>query len=144
MLNRHPEEIFGAGNWLTDELKRESSISAWDMDDSGKQLRLEHEENCDARNLAAMHALDCEEEENAAQHRREHLAEQADPGFLRALGRNGSGDQGDSNSRDKALATALVAVMAISAAAVWAPFLIGLLPLAVIGFALTAVRPNKR
>ena len=35
-------------NWLQEEIERESRISAWDFDE-GKKLRLEHEENCDAR-----------------------------------------------------------------------------------------------
>ena len=41
-------------DWLAKEIARESRISAWDMDE-GKDLRREHEENCDARELADQH-----------------------------------------------------------------------------------------
>ena len=143
MLKKKSEEIFGADNWLTEELQRESRISAWDMDDSGRQLRQEHERDCDARNLAAMHALDCAAEENAAIHRREHQAEISDPGFLRALGRNVTEGSESRGNKNKAV-TAVVAMMLIMAAIAAAPFLAGLLPLILIGFALSAVRQNKR
>ena len=41
-------------DWLAKEIARESRISAWDLDE-GKDLRREHEENCDARQLADQH-----------------------------------------------------------------------------------------
>ena len=41
-------------DWLAKEIARESRISAWDLDE-GKDLRREHEENCDARQVADEH-----------------------------------------------------------------------------------------
>ncbi|MBQ6217156.1 MAG: hypothetical protein IJK53_07200 [Erysipelotrichaceae bacterium] len=41
-------------DWLAKEIKRESRISAWDLD-GARQVRLEHEENCDARTAAEEH-----------------------------------------------------------------------------------------
>ena len=63
MLKQH-KEMYGSDDWLAREIRRESRISAWDMD-GGKIVREEHEENCDARNLAAQHALDCEAEDKS-------------------------------------------------------------------------------
>lgn len=41
-------------DWLAKEIAREARISAWDLDE-GKSLRKQHEENCDARQLADEH-----------------------------------------------------------------------------------------
>lgn len=41
-------------NWLEKELKREKSISAWDLDETSK-VRAEHEENCERENNAKRH-----------------------------------------------------------------------------------------
>ncbi|MBQ8994946.1 MAG: hypothetical protein IJ091_03940 [Oscillospiraceae bacterium] len=48
------KEMFGADDWLSKEIQRESRISAWDLDE-GKSLRREHEEDCDARQVAIEH-----------------------------------------------------------------------------------------
>lgn len=57
-MNRNKElEIFEKDDWLSKERQRENRISAWDFDDSGK-LRREHEENCDARNVAQSHRVE--------------------------------------------------------------------------------------
>jgi len=45
---------FEGDNWLEKELERESKVSAWDFDE-GKKLRMEHEEDCDVRELADEH-----------------------------------------------------------------------------------------
>lgn len=41
-------------NWLQEQLRLENSVSFWDLDD-GKKLRREHEEDCDARDVALTH-----------------------------------------------------------------------------------------
>lgn len=128
MLRKKTTEIFGADNWLEEELRRESRISAWDMD-GGRQLRLEHEENCDARNLAAEHALDCETEENAARHREEHRAEDLSPGYRNAF-RAGNQTQEKSGTRKLTvwmIFAILFGIMILTAAI---PFIAPLIPIA--------------
>ena len=48
------KEMFGTDDWLAREIARESRISAWDLDE-GKEIRRQHEENCDARDEARKH-----------------------------------------------------------------------------------------
>lgn len=140
MLRRQTQEIFGADNWLEEELKRENRISAWDMD-GGKQLRMEHEENCDARNLAAEHALDCAAEENAARHRTEHRTEQLDPGFRRAIV---SGNQSGETPEVSKVSVLMIfgALFAIFVLAAVIPFLAPLVP--VIGIIVTIAANKKK
>ncbi len=64
MINKEMEKM-ERDDWLAKEIARESRISAWDMDE-GKNLRREHEENCDARDVAETH------------HRRHVAAERAE------------------------------------------------------------------
>ena len=47
-------EKYNEDDWLAREIERERRISAWDLDDA-KQLRRQHEEDCDARNVAEEH-----------------------------------------------------------------------------------------
>ncbi|MBP1554868.1 MAG: hypothetical protein J6U30_02190 [Oscillospiraceae bacterium] len=94
MLKQH-SEMYGSDDWLAEEIKRESRISAWDID-GGKLLRAEHEANCDARRLEAEHALDCDAGANAEEHRREHRGRALDTEFRKAVRKaadmnNGSG-----------------------------------------------------
>ena len=49
-------EKLNSDDWLTKEIARENSISAWDMDDASK-LRREHRDDCDAINVANEHKL---------------------------------------------------------------------------------------
>ncbi len=128
MLKKQPNEIFGAGDWLADELRRENRVSAWDMD-GGRRLREEHRADCDARRLAAEHALDCDAKGNAFEHRREHLAEKSDPAFRRAL--NSVREPGpDEDIGQKIKKMAPFIILGLMVLAVFLPFLI---PLAVIG-----------
>ena len=48
-------ELVDNNNWLEQERKRESRISAWDFDDA-KKLRYQHEEDCDVKDNAQYHA----------------------------------------------------------------------------------------
>lgn len=41
-------------NWLSEEIKRESRISAWDLDEPNK-IRAMHETNCPRQKLAEEH-----------------------------------------------------------------------------------------
>lgn len=41
-------------DWLAKERKHESRVSAWDFDE-GKELKEEHEENCEAREIKERH-----------------------------------------------------------------------------------------
>ena len=47
-------EKLNSDDWLAKEIAREKAVSAWDMDDASK-LRSEHEDDCDAKNLAREH-----------------------------------------------------------------------------------------
>jgi hypothetical protein len=51
---RKDNNRLNSDDWLEKEIARESRISAWDLDE-GKRLRMEHEENCDVRELADEH-----------------------------------------------------------------------------------------
>lgn len=64
-------EKYNTDDWLAEQIKRESRISAWDFDE-GKRVRSEHEQDCDARAVALEHAENCEAEEVAEEHIREH------------------------------------------------------------------------
>ena len=142
MLKKHSDEIFGADNWLSEELKRESRISAWDMD-GGRVLRMEHEANCDARNLAAEHALDCAAEENAARHRAVHRNEQLDPGYLRTI--KGAGQTGEvQDLRKSVVITVLGVLFAIFVLATVVPYLLPLLPIAAFVYAVKASKKNNQ
>ena len=44
-------EKWNQDDWLAKEIARESRISAWDLDE-GKNLKREHERDCEARELA--------------------------------------------------------------------------------------------
>ena len=45
---------YNKDDWLEKELEREKRVSFWDLDE-GKKLKEEHEENCDAEELAESH-----------------------------------------------------------------------------------------
>lgn len=47
-------EKMNQDDWLAKEIARESRISAWDLDE-GKNLKLEHERDCEAREVAIEH-----------------------------------------------------------------------------------------
>ena len=42
-------------DWLAKERKYEATVSAWDLDEA-KKLRIEHEEDCEAREIKERHA----------------------------------------------------------------------------------------
>ena len=47
-------EKWNQDDWLAKEIARESRISAWDLDE-GKNLKREHERDCEARDVAREH-----------------------------------------------------------------------------------------
>ena len=52
---RNSIELFDTNeDWLSQEIERESHISAWDLDE-GQSVRKEHADNCDAQSVAAQH-----------------------------------------------------------------------------------------
>ncbi|MBR4461031.1 MAG: hypothetical protein IKS51_00345 [Erysipelotrichaceae bacterium] len=51
---KNKKEYSSSDNWYAEEKERESRISAWDFDE-GKNLREQHEKNCDAKGLALEH-----------------------------------------------------------------------------------------
>ncbi len=61
-------EKLNQDNWLAEEIARENRVSVWDLDE-GKNVRAEHERNCDAR-------------KNAEEHHRWHVQSNA-PGNFR-------------------------------------------------------------
>ena len=48
MKNKGLEDLFEKDDWLTQQRRRESRISFWDLDDA-KKVRIEHEQDCDSR-----------------------------------------------------------------------------------------------
>ena len=48
-------DLIEKDDWLAKEKAYEARISAWDLDE-GKRVRFEHEEHCDVRDNAEMHA----------------------------------------------------------------------------------------
>ena len=57
-MNKNKDlDIFEHDDWLKKERARESRISAWDFDDA-KKLRQEHEDDCDAEDVAQLHRIE--------------------------------------------------------------------------------------
>ncbi len=57
MAEKDLEGFTSNDDWLARELKREKQVSFWDLDE-GKKVRQEHEENCEADDLAREHKAD--------------------------------------------------------------------------------------
>ena len=139
MLKQH-NEMDGNDDWLAEEIRRENRISAWDMD-GGKLVREEHEAGCDARRLAAEHALDCDAEAEAQAHRKVHGDNEPGQGFgeaVRAITR-----QNDGNVQLEKKTLIVCALFGAFALMACFPYLIPLLPLLIIGLAARAAG-NKR
>ncbi|MBQ6559765.1 MAG: hypothetical protein IJL85_02945 [Erysipelotrichaceae bacterium] len=56
MIKNKDLDSFEHDDWLKKERARESRISAWDFDDARK-LRQEHEDDCDAKDVAQTHRV---------------------------------------------------------------------------------------
>ena len=138
MLKQH-NEMYGSDDWLANEVRRESRISAWDMD-GGRILREEHAEDCDARNLRAEHELDCDAEELAREHRTEHMMRKTDPEFRRAV-RYVTRKQDQSAQIDKK--KVLPIVISLFVLTIFIPYLAFLIPPAVIALFIIAAKKNQ-
>jgi Flp pilus assembly protein TadB len=140
MLKQH-KEMYGSDDWLAREIRRESRISAWDMD-GGKIVREEHEENCDAQRLRAEHALDCEAQEVAQEHRAEHLSRQTEPAFSHTAGSAKEQQSGDRVTPDKKKMLAIVmGLFIITVAIPYLAFLI--LPAGIVLLMIAAKKKNR-
>ena len=135
MLKQH-SDMYGSNDWLSEEIRKESRISAWDMD-GGKLLREEHEAGCDARRLAAEHALDCDAESNAEMHRKEHRGSALDAGFRDAMRKANAQENGNGipEGKEKIVAWALIGGFVLI---VLVPPLATLLPILAIGYVIYA------
>ena len=54
MADNELKDFNGKDDWLAQEIRRESRVSAWDLDDA-RRLKTEHEENCDVEDNAKVH-----------------------------------------------------------------------------------------
>lgn len=55
-MTRKTENVVEKDNWLEKQRELERKVSVWDFDDA-KKLRSEHEEDCEADQLARLHEL---------------------------------------------------------------------------------------
>ncbi|MBR5979962.1 MAG: hypothetical protein IK029_04110 [Oscillospiraceae bacterium] len=140
MLKQH-NEMYGSDDWLASEIRRESRISAWDMD-GGRILRKEHEENCDARELRTEHALDCEVQEVAQEHRIEHMSRRTEQAFSRTARPAAEQQNKDVMTPDKKKALAIV--MGLFILTILVPYLAFLIPPAVIVLLMIAAKKKNR
>ncbi|MBR4929041.1 MAG: hypothetical protein IKZ63_06000 [Oscillospiraceae bacterium] len=140
MLKQH-NEMYGSDDWLASEIRRESRISAWDMD-GGRILREEHEENCDARELRTEHALDCEVQEVAQEHRIEHMSRRTEQAFSRTARPAAEQHNKDVMTPDKKKALAIV--MGLFIVTILVPYLAFLIPPAVIVLLMIAAKKKNR
>ncbi len=132
---KQQKEIFGADDWLAQELRRESKISAWDMD-GGRFSR--NGDSRDARRLAAEHVLDCDADSVAREHRAEHASRQTIGKYREAT----DGNAGSSVKLDKKTKTALI-LLGVFVGLPLLPVLAPLLPLILIGYAVYASKKNQ-
>ena len=140
MLKQH-NEMYGSDDWLAGEIRRESRISAWDMD-GGRILRKEHEENCDARELRTEHALNCEVQEVAREHRNEHMSRRTEQAFSRTARPAAEQQNKDVMTPDKKKALAIV--MGLFIVTILVPYLAFLIPPAVIVLLMIAAKKKNR